>query len=121
MNCVLCDRKISDDINFACDRGWIPNFWCNDQEYGPVCPHCTENYLQLGDDKEFEIRPVFVQTFLDSASSNMPLAEKSVEPDLELIQDLKDKYIDNPKSLTKEELIVLISHFGNGMMIFKEK
>lgn len=117
MKCTLCDKSITDDIEYAIDEGWIPNFWCNDQEYGPVCTHCTEKFLEANIDG-WNIKEVFKQTFLDSASSkrfNMVLADvptaASLYPDLDLIKMLRGKFLEHTvDSLTKEELIDLINH-----------
>jgi hypothetical protein len=116
MKCVLCD-KTTDDVDFAIEQGWIPNFFCNDQEYGPVCPHCSEKYLLINVDG-WEIKPVFKQTFLDSASStklNMPLSQvpaaASLYPDLDLIKTLRGKFIgETIHSMTTDELVDLINH-----------
>jgi hypothetical protein len=128
MNCKLCDKELKnsvtglranddDNIDSAVDEGWIPNFWCGEQEYGPVCPHCTEKYLLVNEDG-WEIKPVFKQTFLDSASSTrfkMPLSQvptaASLYPDLGLIKRLRGKFLEyTVESLSKDELIDLINH-----------
>ena len=45
--CAICCKTVfPDDINAAIDAGWFPSYFIGDEEQGgPVCPHCTEQFL----------------------------------------------------------------------------
>lgn len=45
-----------DDIEAAIDEGWIPYFYEGEEEHGPVCPVCTEKFLEIGDDEEWQLK-----------------------------------------------------------------
>ena len=70
MECTLCERKHTGNIDEAIEEGWIPNFYVEDNEYDHACPTCVEKYLVVGsDDGEWELAGEFVSTFNASAST----------------------------------------------------
>ena len=55
MNCAICDRAAPPDIEVTIDAGWIPSYFCGQQQMlGPVCPECCKQHLRLGKDGEWE-------------------------------------------------------------------
>ena len=115
MNCTLCEKQNFTEIEDAIEDGWLPYFFCGDQEYGPVCPVCSEKYVEPDKSGEFKIKEIFEKTFLDSASScrtDKPLAEMpealDLYPDRKLIKKLREKFI--LVTITDAEKIDLINH-----------
>ncbi len=45
--CAICNTSIMpDDLNAAIDAGWLPSYFIGDDEQsGPVCPRCDEQFL----------------------------------------------------------------------------
>ena len=66
--CTLCDLEMP-GIEDAIEEGWTPAFYVADKCYEIACPACSEMYLQLDEDAEFELKPGFVKTFMTSSSS----------------------------------------------------
>jgi hypothetical protein len=107
-----------EEIDAAIEIGWLASFWVNNEEYGPVCQHCAQKYIQSDPDGEFELKAIFVSSFLDSASSkryDVPLAQiekvKALYPDRELIKSIRVKFITHTvDSLTKDETVDMINH-----------
>jgi len=56
IECVICGATLP-DVEDAIDAGWLPAFWVDKVEAGPVCVRCSVTYLVLTDDGEFEVRP----------------------------------------------------------------
>lgn len=66
--CTLCET-IMPEISDAIDEGWTPAFYVADKCYEIACPKCSAKYLRLDEDGEFELKPGYVKTFMDSSSS----------------------------------------------------
>lgn len=59
VNCVICNMKM-DDIDQAIDQGWTPYFYEGTEEYGPVCPGCSEILLFKAKDGEMELKEEYL-------------------------------------------------------------
>lgn len=60
MECTLCPAEVSDemdDIEEAIDKGWIPYFYTGEEEKGCCCAECTDKYLDIGEDGEWQLQP----------------------------------------------------------------
>ena len=55
MKCSICGIAI-DSIGEAIDTGWIPYFYEGEKEHEFACPGCAESLLQLGEDREMEVK-----------------------------------------------------------------
>ena len=55
MKCAICGIEI-DSIEQAIEEGWIPYFYEWEKEHEFACPGCAEVFLQVGKDKEMEVK-----------------------------------------------------------------
>ena len=55
MKCAICLIEI-DSLEQAVIDGWEPYFYEGDQEHGPACPSCSEQFLVQGEDGEVEVK-----------------------------------------------------------------
>jgi len=55
MKCTICGTTV-ESVEQAIDLGWIPNFWEEEEEYGPSCNGCSDTLIQVGQDGEFELK-----------------------------------------------------------------
>jgi len=55
MKCAICGIII-DSINEAIEEGWIPYFYEGDKEHEFGFFGCAEVFLELGEDKEMEVK-----------------------------------------------------------------
>ena len=82
MNCTLCEAEV-DGIEEAIEKDWVPYFYVNDDEYGPVCSECFKKYLQFDAEGECEMHPAFINTFLASSSSKLKTEANGPKPYVE--------------------------------------
>ena len=59
MKCAICGILI-DSIDEAIEEGWIPYFYEAEKEHEFACPGCAESLLQLGEDKEMEVKKEYL-------------------------------------------------------------
>ncbi|MBC8460554.1 MAG: hypothetical protein H8D67_21430 [Deltaproteobacteria bacterium] len=55
MKCVIYGI-IVDSIEEGIQQGWIPYFYEEETEHECACPGCAEVFLELGKDKEMEVK-----------------------------------------------------------------
>jgi len=55
MRCAICGIEI-ESIDEAIKGDWIPYFFEEETEHEFACPGCAEIFLQLGEDKEMEVK-----------------------------------------------------------------
>ncbi|MBW1613454.1 MAG: hypothetical protein JRJ57_05635 [Deltaproteobacteria bacterium] len=55
MKCAICGIEI-ESIDEAIEQGWIPYFYGGEIEHEFVCPGYSEIFLELGEDKEMEVK-----------------------------------------------------------------
>ena len=58
MKCVICGID-PDCLEYRIEQEWIPYFFENESEHGPVCPFCKEKLIGVGIDGEFELKEEF--------------------------------------------------------------
>ena len=58
MKCAICLTEI-DSAEKGITEGWIPYFYEGEQEHGPSCPSCFEQFLFQGEDGEAEVKPEY--------------------------------------------------------------
>jgi len=62
MKCAICLTPI-DSAEQGIDEGWIPCFYEGDQEHGPACPSCSQQFLIQGEDGEVEVKQEYQGKF----------------------------------------------------------
>jgi len=55
VKCTICGIII-DSIDEAIEQGWIPYFYEEEREHECACLGCSEVFLELGKDKEMEVK-----------------------------------------------------------------
>lgn len=55
MKCVICGID-TNSLSYREGHEWVPYFFENDSEHGPVCPFCKEKLIGVGSDGEYELR-----------------------------------------------------------------
>jgi len=55
MKCDICGMTV-DTIQEAIDLDWIPYFYEDKIEHGPVCCSCAEKSICVGEDGELELK-----------------------------------------------------------------
>ena len=58
MYCSICGTGI-ESIDDAVEQGWIPSFYDSDVHHEAACPNCSETILQIGEDREMEVKPEY--------------------------------------------------------------
>lgn len=62
MKCAICLTEV-ESTEQAIKKGWIPYFYEGEQEHGPACPSCSEQFLVQGEDGEVEVKPEYQGKF----------------------------------------------------------
>ena len=62
MKCAICLTEI-DSAEKGITEGWIPYFYEGEQEHGPACPSCSEQFLVQGEEGEVEVKPEYQGKF----------------------------------------------------------
>lgn len=55
MKCSICGIRI-DSVDEAVEEGWEPYFYDGETEHEVACPSCSESFLQMGEDREREVK-----------------------------------------------------------------
>jgi hypothetical protein len=81
MKCAICGISV-DTIEDAIVEDWVPCFFEGHVEHGPLCASCSEQFLFLGEDGEYELKKeymgkiVYDESFMDEEED----FEESTEP-----------------------------------------
>jgi len=62
MKCAICLTEI-ESTEQGITESWVPYFYEGQQEHGPACPSCFEQFLVQGTDGEVEVKPEYQGKF----------------------------------------------------------
>lgn len=55
MKCSICGISL-DSVDYSTGENWVPVFYEGDEEHGPICSSCFNQFIRVGKDGEFELK-----------------------------------------------------------------